>query len=230
MRRSAPSSSGTAVSAPGSCWPGSREFRAKSSWLSSQFTGSAVATLRLAVASGVLRPSGVLEGAVNGGAGRLALPDRLLAGAPSHYPEPGRQRCCALLVSSKSELYSPKTGSDQIRAMETTDGSDELPRRAVLRTCDLTLLPRIRVFAGHRPVGALPRRSGPGHVAVPQAAPSLVVRPPDLQRWPDYTYLVATRSKPAQSEIHWQKGRSTVTGHRAPRTRGGDPASAVPSH
>ena len=37
----------------------------------------------------------------------------------------------------------------------------------VLGTCDLTLLPRIRVFAGHRPVGALPRRSGPGHVAGP---------------------------------------------------------------
>ena len=28
----------------------------------------------------------------------------------------------------------------------------------------------------------------------PQAASSLVVRPPDLQRWPDYTYLVATRT------------------------------------
>jgi hypothetical protein len=28
-------------------------------------------------------------------------------------------------------------------------------------TCDLTLLPRIRVFAGHRPVGTLTRRCGP---------------------------------------------------------------------
>ncbi len=54
-----------------------------------------------------------------------------------------------------------------MHATEATDGSDEVPRRTVLGTCHLTLLPRIRVFAGHRPVGALPRRSGPGHVAVP---------------------------------------------------------------
>jgi hypothetical protein len=68
-------------------------------------------------------------------------------------------------------------GSDQIRAMETTDDSDELSRGTVLGTCDLTRLRRIRVFAGHKPVGVLPRRSDPGHVVIPQAAPSLVVRP-----------------------------------------------------
>ena len=36
---------------------------------------------------------------------------------------------------------SPATGSDQIPALETTDGFDELPRRTVLGTCDLTLMP-----------------------------------------------------------------------------------------
>ena len=44
-------------------------------------------------------------------------------------------------------------------------------------TCDLTLLPRIRLFAGHRTVRTLPRRSGPGQSPYPQAASSLVVRP-----------------------------------------------------
>src|SRR6266581_7922850 len=116
---------------------------------------------------------------------------------------------CALPAAGRHTC----TGSDQIRAMETTDGSDELPRRTVLGTCDLTLLPRIRVFAGHRPVGALPRRGGPDHVAVPQAASSLVVRPPDLQRWRDYTYLVATRTSAHAGAPYRRSGQ---VAHRHP--------------
>src|SRR6266853_4038127 len=103
--------------------------------------------------------------------------------------------------------------------METTDGSDELPRRTVLGTCDLTLLPRIRVFAGHRPVGALPRKGGPDHVAVPQAASSLVVRPPDLQRWRDYTYLVATRFWPAAGLPCPSGHQTTLLGQAPPSVR-----------
>jgi len=35
----------------------------------------------------------------------------------------------------------------------------------------------------------------------PQAASSLVARPPDLQRWLDYTYLVATRTSKTGGEV-----------------------------
>ena len=86
------------------------------------------------------------------------------------------------------------TGSDQIRAMKTTDGSDELPRRTVLGTCDLTLLPESVYLQVTGPSGHFREEAAPVMSPYPQAASALVARPPDLQRWPDYTYLVATRT------------------------------------
>jgi len=85
--------------------------------------------------------------------------------------------------------------------METTDGSDELPRRTVLGTCDLTLLPECVYLQVTGPSGHFREEAAPVMSPYPQAASSLVARPPDLQRWLDYTYLVATRTSKTGGEV-----------------------------
>ena len=59
---------------------------------------------------------------------------------------------------------------------------------------NLTLLPESVYLQVTGPSGHFREEAAPVMSPYPQAASSLVVRPPDLQRWPDYTYLVATRT------------------------------------
>jgi hypothetical protein len=65
------------------------------------------------------------------------------------------------------------------------------------------------------PSGCFREEVTPVMSSYPQAASTLVVRPPDLQRWPDYTYLVATRYTPVPGLSQVAGGQEPVGDHRA---------------
>ena len=60
------------------------------------------------------------------------------------------------------------------------------------------------------PSGCFREEVAPVMSSYPQAASSLVVRLPDLQRWPDHTYLVATRDTPCPAYRRWRGARSRL--------------------